>query len=125
MKIISISVNKKFLEKIDRTWEELGFSGRSEFIRAAVRKMIDESKYKFQDKIINVVLLLVHNRRFEKEISDVAHKYNGLITTQIHSHVGNKDCLEVFIVRGRSKEIKEMIHKFRQYKLKRLELVTL
>ena len=44
MTIVSISLNDKILEEVDRARNELGFSGRSETIRAGIRMFISETK---------------------------------------------------------------------------------
>jgi len=45
-KIISISLNEEILKGIDKIQKELGFSGRSDVIRAGVRMLIADSKEK-------------------------------------------------------------------------------
>ena len=46
MVIISISLNERILKDIDKLERDLGFSGRSEVIRAGVRLLISEEKEK-------------------------------------------------------------------------------
>ena len=63
MTIISISLNDVILKELDRLQNRLGFSGRSEAIRAGVRLLISENKG--TEKIsgeINSILLVIHSK---------------------------------------------------------------
>ncbi|MDP3485606.1 MAG: ribbon-helix-helix protein, CopG family, partial [Methanobacteriaceae archaeon] len=44
MTIISISLNEKLLGELDSLKEDMGFSGRSDVIRAAARMLIDDNR---------------------------------------------------------------------------------
>ncbi|RLI33012.1 nickel-responsive regulator 1 [Candidatus Bathyarchaeota archaeon] len=112
-KIISISLNEELLKEIDRVQKELGFSGRSEVIRAGIRMLIADNKEK--EKLIgeiNSILLLVHNQEVEDIVTEIKHKFEDIINTQIHSHLKDSKCLEVFILNGDAERIKQLIKLF-------------
>ena len=44
MPIVSISLNEDIINDIDKLQKNLGFSGRSEIVRAGLRNMIAEQK---------------------------------------------------------------------------------
>ena len=44
MTIVSISLNKEILEKIDELQNMLGFAGRSEIVRAGIRNLLAEER---------------------------------------------------------------------------------
>ncbi|MEM4253052.1 MAG: ribbon-helix-helix domain-containing protein, partial [Candidatus Nitrosotenuis sp.] len=44
MAIVSISLNEEILAEIDKLQKGLGFSGRSEVIRAGIRTFVSEEK---------------------------------------------------------------------------------
>ena len=46
MPIVSISLNEKLLEEIDKLKDEIGYSGRSDVIRASARMLISDNKEK-------------------------------------------------------------------------------
>lgn len=112
-KIISISLNEELLKEIDRVQKEFGFSGRSEVIRAGIRMLIADNKEK--EKLIgtiNSILLLVHNQEVEDTVTEIKHKFEDIINTQIHSHLKDGKCLEVFILNGDAERIKQLIKLF-------------
>lgn len=113
MAIISVSLNDTILKEIKRIQEEQGYSGRSEVIRAGTRLLISEFKNteKFSGKI-NSILLVIHSHDTENIVSGIKHKYEDVTTTQIHSHLKNNKCLEIFVLEGESDRIKEMLKQF-------------
>ena len=113
MVIVSISLNKRILEEIDRIQHEYGYSGRSEVIRTGARVLIAENKEKERlSGIINSVLLLIHKQNVEHVVSDIKHKYEDITKTQIHSHLQENKCLEIFILEGDATRIKSIIRDF-------------
>jgi CopG family nickel-responsive transcriptional regulator len=46
MTIISVSVSEKILEDLDRIQRDIGFSGRSEAIRAGIRLLLSDAAEK-------------------------------------------------------------------------------
>lgn len=113
MPVISVSVNEKMLEEIDRIQEELGYSGRSEVIRAGARMLIADKKEK--EKLvgtINSLLLLIHDQDVEDVVTKTKHGFEDITSTQIHSHLKGGKCLEVFILDGDAERIKEFVELF-------------
>jgi CopG family nickel-responsive transcriptional regulator len=113
MPVISISVNEKILEEIDRIQEELGFSGRSEVIRAGARMLIADAKEKEElSGQINSILLLIHTQEVESVVTLIKHDFEDITNTQIHSHLKGGKCLEIFILDGEAERTKELMGQF-------------
>ena len=113
MAIISISLNDEILKEIDRIKKEMGFSARSEVIRAGARMLIADNKDR--EKLfgkINSILLLIHHQKAEDTVTNIKHNFEDIIKTQIHSHLKKNKCLEVFILEGEAERIKEMVRLF-------------
>jgi len=101
MTIISISLNERILKDIDKLEKELGFSGRSEVIRASVRMLIADKREKSKLKgIIDAALLVIHDDKYSEEVSNIRHKYDDIVKTQVHNHLANHKCFEIFILNG-------------------------
>jgi CopG family nickel-responsive transcriptional regulator len=110
MSIVSISINKRMIEEIDKLQEGLGFSGRSETIRAGVRMLIADSREK--EKLagkISAVLMLIHSKKEDLTISDIKHRFEDVMKTQLHNHLRENKCLDIFILEGDAARIKEMV----------------
>jgi len=110
MVIVSISLNDTILKEIDRIQNAIGYSGRSEVIRAGARLLISESKEKERlTGNINSILLLIHSQEAENVVSEIKHKFEDVTNTQIHSHLREDKCLEIFVLDGEADRIKEMV----------------
>ena len=117
MPIISASLNENFLDEMNKAQNSLGFSGRSELIRAAVRMFLAEMKA--QNEIsgkINGVLITSHNQDTEHFVTNVKHKYEDIISTQIHSRLESGKCLEIFILEGPAERTKQMLKSLQTHK---------
>ena len=113
MVIISISLTDEILEEIDRLQKELGFSGRSEVVRAGARMLLADSKEKGKlEGRLNSVLLLIHSQKVEDTVTEVKHEFEDIISTQIHNHLREDKCLEVFILEGDAARIKQLVQRF-------------
>ncbi len=127
MTVISISINEKLLEEIDALKDEMGFSSRSDIIRTASRMLIDDTRKQMDIKgEVNGVIFLIHKREVEDKVNDIKHDYESIINTQIHSHLKNKNCLEIFILEGEAEKIKELTSRFRNCgKMEHLKLIII
>jgi len=113
MVIVSISLNDTILKEIVRIQNSVGYSGRSEVIRAGARLLISESKEK--DRLtgnIDSILLLIHSQEIEDVVTEIKHRFEDITKTQIHSHLREDKCLEVFVLEGDADRIKEMVRLF-------------
>jgi len=109
MSIISVSLSKKLLDEIDALKEEVGFSGRSEVIRASTRLLIaDNNEKKEMVGEINAILILIHHQKSEDKVTQIKHDFEDIINTQIHSHLQENQCLELFILDGNASRIREL-----------------
>jgi CopG family transcriptional regulator, nickel-responsive regulator len=109
MAIISVSLSQKLLEEIDALKEEVGFSGRSEVIRASTRLLIADDKEKMEMVgEINAILILIHHQKSEDKVTLIKHGFEDIINTQIHSHLQENQCLELFILDGDAGRIREL-----------------
>jgi len=110
MSIISLSINDKLLEEMDRVMEESGYTGRSEIIRASIRNFISEieNNHKLSGKL-KAVLLVVLNKHAGSFITEIKHKFEKITSIQIHLNLNEKRCLELFVLDGNASEIKKLI----------------
>lgn len=106
MAIISISLSDKLLNELDQLKDEVGFSGRSEVIRASTRMLIaDNQEKKTLQGDINSILIVIHNQKAEDKVTEIKHDFEDIISTQIHNHLKNETCLEIFIMEGNAQRM--------------------
>lgn len=110
MPVVSVSLPQQLVDELDRLREYGGFSGRSDVVRTGLRSLVAEKH--LQDALsgrLHCVLLAVHSERDEDDVTEVKHRYNDVITTQVHSHLGSEKCLEVFILEGPAERIRGLL----------------
>ena len=114
---MSVSLNDEILNEIDKLQKILGFSGRSEIVRAGIRNLLAEERDRENlSGHLFAVLLAIHNEKSDDQVTEMGHGYDKLITTHIHNKIDGDRCLEIFILKGDAEEIKEMTKKFQSNK---------
>ncbi|MEO9362357.1 MAG: CopG family ribbon-helix-helix protein [Nitrososphaera sp.] len=123
--MVSFSFNDSILDEVDRLQESLGFSSRSEVVRAGIQNIINEKR---QDKAgqMHPLLLITHHERFDEEITKMRHQYEELVTTHLHNKIDNERCLEFFVLNGDAAKVKKMCKRFAASKaMRNVKLVSL
>jgi len=114
MTIVSLSLNETMLDELDRVQEAMGFSGRSEVIRAAIRMLLAEFKEESLTGRVGGILLLIHGHEAESLVTNVKHNFLDIIHTQLHNRFKEGKCLELFLVEGEADRVKEMTRTFQK-----------
>src|SRR4030065_1204397 len=127
MQIVSISLNNEILSQIDKLNKSMGFSGRSEAIRAGIRSFVSEAKQKNElSGNIHAILLVVHNDEFDHIVSGIKHNFEDLITTHLHSKIEGEKCMELFVIDGEAERVSTITNDFQtNKKMDTVKLVTL
>lgn len=117
MPIVSISLNDEILTELDKLQKSMGFSGRSEAIRAGIRSFVSEEKQKSDlSGNIHAILLVVHNDQFDHIVSGITHNFDDLITTHLHSKIEKEKCMELFLIDGDAEKVSTMTRDFQTNK---------
>ncbi len=117
MPIVSISLNDEILSELDKLQSTLGFSGRSEAIRAGIRSFVSEEKQKSDlSGDIHAILLVVHNDEFDHVVSGLTHNFEDLIITHLHSKIDKEKCMELFVINGDAEKVSTMTKDFQTNK---------
>ena len=106
MPIVSISLSDEIVSEMDSLKKELGAGGRSELVRLALKMMAADRREKLALRgEIDSVLLIIHSDRHDPQFSDIRHRHEGIIRTQLHSHMKSHKCLEILVLSGKSSEV--------------------
>ncbi|KAF6247994.1 CopG family ribbon-helix-helix protein [Nitrosopumilus sp. b3] len=117
MPIVSISLNDEILSELDKLQKTMGFSGRSEAIRAGIRSFVSEEKQKEDlSGNIHAILLVVHNDEFDHVVSGITHNFEDLITTHLHSKIEKEKCMELFLINGDAEKVSTITKDFQTNK---------
>lgn len=111
MTIVSVSLDEESTESLDMITSTLGLRGRSEAVRASIRMAVAELRENDDfEGTVEGVMIVVHEHHCNQWVNIIQHRYNESIKTQLHSHLKNGKCLELMIMSGEGRSIKQMMH---------------
>lgn len=127
MPIVSISLNDEILYELDKLQKSLGFSGRSDAIRAGIRNYISEEKQKNElTGDVNAILMVIHNNEYDQVVTGIKHNFEDLIRSHLHNKIEGDKCLELFMLNGNADRICTMTRDFQvNKKMDTVKLVAL
>ena len=125
MTIVSISVNKELLEKFDETSARNGYSTRSEAIRDAMRAFVGDAELEIEGGENIAIISLIYAKGVNRaELIRVQHRFPE-IQTMLHTHLDDKNCLEVYIMKGEGERLKKLVREIRHIKaVKRVDFAS-
>jgi CopG family nickel-responsive transcriptional regulator len=117
MTVVSVSMPDELLERIDTFSEEHGYTGRSEVVREAARNLLGEFEdIRLEDReLMGVVTVLFdyQSTDVEHRMMALRHEYDDLVSSNVHNHVGDHFCMELFILEGSLADISTFVGKIR------------
>ncbi len=125
MTIVSISVNEELLEKFDETSARNGYSTRSEAIRDAMRAFVGDAELEIEGGENIAIISLIYAKGVNRaELIRVQHRFPE-IQTMLHTHLDDKNCLEVYILKGEGERLKKLVREIRHIKaVKRVDFAS-
>ncbi|MFB6121163.1 MAG: nickel-responsive transcriptional regulator NikR [Halobacteriaceae archaeon] len=117
MTVVSVSMPDELLERIDTFADEHGYTGRSEVVREAARNLLGE----FEDRdlagrdLIGLVTVVFNyeSTDVEEKLMGLRHEYEDLVTSNVHNHVGNHYCMELFVLEGTLEDVSTFVGRIR------------
>ncbi|WP_350355297.1 CopG family ribbon-helix-helix protein [Haloglomus salinum] len=117
MTVVSISMPESLVNRLDEFAEEHGYTGRSEVVREGARNLLSEFENKrLEGRNLLGVVTVVFNyetSNAEERMMQLRHEHESLVTSNVHNHVGDHYCMELFIVEGSLEEISGFVGKVR------------
>jgi CopG family nickel-responsive transcriptional regulator len=125
MPIVSLSLPDKMVAAMDEIQESVGFSGRSELIRAAIRLLLEDTRGK--DALggrTSAVIIVSHGKDDEEPVTRLKHRFEDIVKTHVHCRISHEDCVEVFVLAGEGKHITSMAKEFeKERKIRSVKLL--
>lgn len=126
MPIISLSLPDQMVKAMDEVQESVGFSGRSELVRAALRLLLEDTRKK--DALVGqttAVIVVGHDKDDEEPVTRLKHRYEDIVKTHLHCRFSHEDCVEVFVLAGEGRQIASMAKSFeKERKIRSVKLLT-
>jgi CopG family nickel-responsive transcriptional regulator len=105
-----VSIDRRLLESFDHFILEHGFHNRSEAIRDLIREKLSiEKGFKTEEVLGTITIIYNHHiRNLSENLTDIQHHYQPHILFSNHVHITLELCLEVIVVRGNEKILREL-----------------
>jgi CopG family nickel-responsive transcriptional regulator len=107
----SVAIGGDLLEKFDQYREMHRYPNRSEAVRGLMRAaLIEEVIADEASEAMGVVTLIYdhHVSRISRRLTDLQHRHLDRVVTTTHVHLDAHRCLEVIMLRGPTREIREL-----------------
>ena len=125
MPIVSLSFPDQMIRDMDDIQKSLGFTGRSELVRASIRLMLEDKREK--DSLrgqVAAILAVTHNQEDEEPVTRIKHSFEDIIRTHLHNKITRTNCVELFLLEGDAQKIASMSNGFqKEDKMKSVKLV--
>ena len=125
MPIVSLSFPDQMIRDMDDIQKSLGFTGRSELVRAAIRLMLEDKREK--DSLrgqVAAILAVTHNQEDEEPVTRIKHSFEDIIRTHLHNKITRTNCVELFLLEGDAQKIASMSNGYqKEDKMKSVKLV--
>lgn len=126
MPIVSLSFPEQMIRDMDDIQKSLGFTGRSELVRAAIRLLLEDKREK--DSLrgqVAAILAVTHNQEDEEPVTRIKHSFEDIIRTHLHNKITRTNCVELFLLEGDAQKIASMSNGFqKEDKMKSVKLVV-
>ncbi len=108
-----VSVEEELLQSFDQLIAGQGYANRSEALRDLMRDALVKSRLENSPENGEVLgsLTLVydhHASELNDKMNELQHDHHNLVVSVLHVHVSHDDCMEVIVLRGKLREIREL-----------------
>lgn len=115
--VVSITLPNDLLAKFDNFVATRGYYSRSEAFRDAIRSLITESEYakmEIGEVAATIMVTCDYTRRdVDLRVTEVRHEFDDVVVENVHRHIGERYCLEIFIAQGKSDRIIDLVGRVR------------
>jgi CopG family nickel-responsive transcriptional regulator len=127
IKRFGVSIEPELLNKFDKLIDREGYENRSEAIRDLIRDSLITTKKHNPESIAMGTLTMIydhHTGNLTNRLLKIQHNHTSEILTTTHIHLDHDNCLEVLILKGKTKNIQKLADNIKSLKgIKHGELV--
>ena len=105
---IGVSLDSELLRRFDAFIAEKGYENRSEAFRDLIRdKLVGAMAVAPNAYVVGTVTLVYdhHARLLPEKLIDLQHEHHAVVISTLHVHLDHDNCLEVILLRGKSKDV--------------------
>jgi len=113
MTVISVSLTPELLERLDGFVEKSGFSSRSEALRLAVRDSLSQFSLQSRQRgqVMSTVTIISETESASSHLGilDLRNGFDNIIFANMHLHIEEGLCIEIFLVKGDSEIVMNFV----------------
>lgn len=109
-----VSIPQDLVQQFDELIEQKRYPNRSEAIRDLMRDYLVEHEWETGEGEVAGTVTIVYNhhtRELSKALTQTQHGFHGQVCCTTHVHLDEHNCLEVIVVKGSSKDIRELANR--------------
>jgi CopG family nickel-responsive transcriptional regulator len=106
-----VSIDDQLIKKFDTLIGRKGYPTRSEAIRDMIRDMLVEEEWETgKEETVGTITLVYnhHTRELDHALTGMQHEAFHQIISALHIHLDAHNCLEVLVLKGKSRDIKKI-----------------
>lgn len=106
-----VSLDSDLLVKFDHLCKEKNYTTRSEAIRDLIRNaLVGRDWAEGKEELAGTVSLVYdhHHSELAQRLTEIQHEAHDLIVSVLHVHLDHHNCLEVLVLKGDARRIKEL-----------------
>lgn len=115
MVVISVSLTPELLERLDEFVTGSGYSSRSEALRLAIRDSLTQYSLQGMQRgaVLATVTIISESEQMESHIGvmSLRNKFEDLIFGNMHLHIEEGLCIELFLVKGETEKVMDFVSK--------------
>ncbi len=102
-----VSLDHHLLDDFDRHIARKKYTNRSEALRDMIRDNLVGQEWDENKETVGSITFVYdhHIRDLTNKLTDIQHRFQGIILSGMHVHLDHAHCLEVLVVRGKGSDI--------------------
>ena len=111
LKRFGVSMETSLLKKFDLLADKKGYKNRSEAIRDLIRDALIQQSWEEGNEVAAGTIVLFYNHRqrhLAESMTAIQHQYHDLVLSATHFHLDHDHCLELIVVKGMPREMKQL-----------------
>ena len=108
-----VSMESDLLKSFDHFISVHGFHNRSEAIRDLIREKLSLEKGEVTGNVMGTITIIYnhHIRNLSEVLTDIQHHFQECILFSNHVHITHEECLEVIVVQGDEKTLRDLTNR--------------
>ena len=105
-----VSLDHHLLDDFDRVIAQKSYTNRSEALRDLIRDTLVSQEWDNNRETVGTITIVYnhHIHDLTEKLTDIQHRHHQLVLSAMHVHLDHDHCLEVLVVRGRGRDIRNV-----------------